>query len=150
MPGYKTWMKVAPDGTIESVVWRLGDTAPPDHPVLCTDPKCEPELRKNGGTNLYYTGKKVKARRPVRWHAAPTVAAVGETIRLELTGLPDDSRHPVKVQIGTERYTLEYPYAIDLEWENAARVGVQIVDEPEMVQSTFMHVQFVERRKGRS
>jgi hypothetical protein len=145
--GYKTWMHVTADGTIESVVWRLGDTAPPDHPVLCTDPKWEPELRKSAGANLFYNGKKIKKRHPVRWLATPATAAVGETIRLQLVGLPDDFRRNVTVQIGEERHKLKHPYEIRLGWKNAARVGVQIVDEPEITQTIFMHVQFVERRQ---
>lgn len=144
---YRTWMNVAPDGSIVSVVWRLGEDAPADHPVLCTNPELDPQLRKDAGLNLYYDGKHVRRRRPVRWHATPkAVAAVGETISLQLAGLPAEHRTPVRVRVGEQAYTLEHPYLIELGWENPARVSVQ-VDEPTLMQSSFVNVQFVERRQ---
>lgn len=149
---YRTWMRVAPDGTIESVVWRLerpGAAPPTDHPVLCTERDHEPELRKNAGTNLHHDGKCVRRRKPVVWRSPKPSVAVGETIRLHLTGLPADFRRPIKIQVGEERHTLEHPYMIDLEWANAARVAIQVVDEPDITQESFMHVQFSERRGKR-
>ncbi len=145
--GYKTWINVAPDGTIVSTVWQHGrHPAPADHPVLCRDPEHEPELRKNAGLNLYHDGTSVRRRRAVRWHMNGTTAPVGETIRLELAGLPPEHRAPVRVRVGEQPYTLEHPYVIELGWENAARVGVEL-DEPTLVQTAPAHVQFVERRR---
>ncbi len=142
---YRTWLNVAPDGSIVSVVWQFGDTPPADHPVQCTDPELEPQLRKDAGVNLYYDGKRVRRRRPVRWHATPHTAAVGETIRLELVGLPPEHSAPVRVRVGQESHELTHPYVIELGWENPARVSVQ-TDEPALAQSSFVNVQFVERR----
>jgi hypothetical protein len=124
----------------------LGDSAPADHPVLCTDPEFEGELRKGGGTNLYHDGKGVRRRTPVRWVASATSAAVGETIRLELAGLPADYRASVKVRVGQDTVELAHPYVLELGWENAARVGVSLAHVPELVQTLLMNVQFVDRR----
>jgi len=143
---YRTWLKIGPDGAIVSVVWRLGDTPPLDHPVLCTEAEHEHELRKNAGRNLHFAGNRVCRRTPVRWVASPPVAAVGETIRLELGGMPAE-RGPVRVRIGNDVHELPPPYVIELGWENAARVGIDVADAPDLVQTAPMHVQFVERRR---
>lgn len=145
MKQYRTWLKVEADGSISESVWCLGDP-PEGFSTLCTDKELEGELRKNGGTNLYHDGQRLQRRTPLRWISSMPSAAVGETIRLELAGLPDGYRDPISVIVGEERYRLEHPYAIELGWENPARVGIQ-VDEPALVQTSSTHVQFLERRQ---
>lgn len=146
--GYKTWMKVLPDGTIESTIWRLGAPPPGDpHTVECADKEHEHELRKNGGTFLYHDGGKVCRRRRVHWVVGRGTVAVGEVVRLHLAGLPEDHRAPVRVLVGQDEVELPYPYVLDLGWENPARVGIRLAHDPKMVQTAHVNVQFLERRQ---
>lgn len=145
---YKAWLKVQDDGTIESVYW--GMRQPPEgHTVEASSDEYGPELRRSGGQNLYYdqASATVCRRTPVRWVGRPTVVAVGDTIKLQLAGLPDGYRKPVSLQVGQDRLKLKHPYSLTLGWENPARVAVQIVDEPTLVQPELLIVQFVERRQ---
>lgn len=148
--GYMAWLKVLPDGRIESVVWCLGTTGPLDHPIVCTDFAQYGELRARGGQQLFWDEKlKTLGRKhDVRWLVQPgRVLGVGDRMRAELVGLPEDYRAPVPVRIGADDVSLDYPYVIDLGWENAARLSLQVTDNASIVQRTPTNVQFVERRK---
>jgi hypothetical protein len=147
--GYKTWMKVAPDGTIESVVWQHDrHPAPTEHPVPCVDKEHEHELRKNAGLYRYCDGGRVRHRTAVHWIVnGRGSAAVGENIRLHLAGLPEGYREPVRVLVGDLEVDLAHPYILDLGWENPARVGIRLAHDPKMVQTAHMNVQFLERRQ---
>jgi len=147
--GYLAWLKVLPDGRIESVTWCLG-TGPADHPVVCSDVSMYGELRARGGQLLFWDENRfgLGRKHDVRWLIQPgRVLGVGDRMKAELVGLPEDYREPLPIKIGTDDVTLEYPYVIDLSWENAARVTLQLQDHARVVQRNPITVQFLERRQ---
>lgn len=146
--GYRTWLKVLPNGIIESSVWCLGNP-PEGHTVLSTDPEFDTELRKNGGQNLWWSVDHIVRKHQVAWLASPgSVVPVGDEIKLTLMGLPEIYRAPVPIIVGDTPAQLEYPYVLHLGWTNPVRVNVRVDEDaaPEIRQKILMNVQFVERR----